>query len=100
MTQQPWMSIVGLANRARKLISGEELVLKEIRQHRAKLVLLSMDASANTKKRIEDKCRYYEVPIKYVENRYVLGKSIGKEARVVIAILDRGFSEKLMQLLD
>jgi len=100
MKQQPWMSLLGLANRARKLISGEELVIKEIRSNRAQLVILSMDASENTRKKIEDKCRYYKVPIKYVANRYDLGQSIGKEARVVIAILDKGFSNKLQQLLD
>ena len=50
-----WKSFLGLANRARKIISGEELVLKEVRSGKAKLVLLSEDASANTTKRIIDK---------------------------------------------
>ena len=35
--QQQWMSLLGLANRARKLISGEELVVKEIRSGNAKV---------------------------------------------------------------
>ena len=56
MNQQQWMSLLGLANRARKLISGEELVVKEIRSGKAKLVFLSGDASANTEKKISDKC--------------------------------------------
>lgn len=42
--QQQWMSLLGLANRARKLISGEELVVKEIRSGNAKVVILSADA--------------------------------------------------------
>lgn len=100
MKSNQWMSLLGLANRARKIISGEELSVKEIRSGRAKLVLLSADASANTMKKITDKCRSYEVPLKLVEDRYILGQAIGKEARVVVAVMDDGFAKKLVSLLD
>lgn len=100
MIRQQWMSLLGLANRARKLISGEELVVKEIRSGKAKLVLLANDASKNTEKKISDKCAYYQVPLKRVENRSLLGQAIGKEARVVVAVLDEGFAKKLQTLLD
>jgi ribosomal protein L7Ae-like RNA K-turn-binding protein len=100
MNSNPWMSLLGLANRARKIISGEELSVKEIRNGKAKLVLLSADASANTTKKITDKCKSYQVPYKLVEDRHLLGQAIGKEARVVVAVLDDGFAKKLMTLLD
>ena len=100
MKSNQWMSLLGLANRARKLISGEELTVKEIRSGKAKLILLSADASANTTKKITDKCHSYQVPYKVVEDRYLLGKAIGKEARVVVAVLDNGFAKKLVTLLD
>jgi ribosomal protein L7Ae-like RNA K-turn-binding protein len=100
MNTNQWMSLLGLANRARKIISGEELSVKEIRGGKAKLVLLSADASANTTKKITDKCKSYEVPYKLVEDRHLLGQAIGKEARVVVAVLDDGFAKKLMTLLD
>lgn len=95
-----WMSLLGLANRARKLISGEELSVKEIRSGKAKLVLLSADASSNTSKKVTDKCKSYNIPYKIVENRFLLGQAIGKEARVVVAVLDEGFAKKLITLLD
>lgn len=100
MNNSQWMSLLGLANRARKVISGEELVVKEIRSQKAKLVLLSEDASNNTAKKINDKCIYYNTPIRMVPDRYALGHALGKEARVVVAVLDAGFSAKLMSLLD
>ena len=100
MITNQWMSLLGLANRARKIISGEELSVKEIRSGKAKLVLLSADASANTTKKITDKCKSYEVPYKLVEDRHLLGQAIGKEARVVVAVLDDGFAKKLITLLD
>lgn len=100
MNQPQWMSLLGLANRARKLISGEELVIKEVRNAKAKLVILSNDASNNTEKKITDKCSYYNVPVVKVEDRNQLGHAIGKDARVVIAVLDEGFAKKLRTLLD
>ena len=100
MIQQQWMSLLGLANRARKTISGEELVVKEIQRGKAKLVILSEDASSNTAKKITDKCNFYKVPLRYVNNRQILGQAIGKEERVVVAILDNGFAVKLKSLLE
>ncbi len=100
MKSNQWMSLLGLANRARKIISGEELTVKEIRNGKAKLILLSADASVNTTKKIMDKCQSYQVPYKIVEDRFLLGKAIGKEARVVVAVMDDGFANKLVMLLD
>jgi ribosomal protein L7Ae-like RNA K-turn-binding protein len=100
MKQNQWMSLLGLAYRARKIISGEELSVKQIQCGKAKLILLSADASANTTKKITNKCNSYEVPYKLVENRYLLGQAIGKDERVVVAVLDGGFAKKMVTLLD
>ena len=100
MKQDKWMSLLGLANRAGKVVTGEELVVKAIQRQRVKVVLLAADASDNTKKKILDKCDHYQIPVRFVPNRYTLGKSVGKNARVVAAITDKGFSEKLKLLLD
>ncbi|MCP8969035.1 YlxQ family RNA-binding protein [Ectobacillus ponti] len=94
------MSLLGLANRARKIISGEELVLKEVRSGKAKLVLLAGDASDNTRKRVTDKTTYYHVPLQYVDSRQNLGHAIGRDERVVVAVLDDGFAKKLLSMLD
>lgn len=100
MNHSNWSQFLGLANRARKVISGEELVIKEVKNGRAKLVLLTKDASANTHKKITDKCRFYDVPVRLVENRNVLGQAIGKEQRVVVAVTEKGFASKLQAMLD
>ncbi|WP_062105039.1 YlxQ family RNA-binding protein [Bacillus niameyensis] len=100
MNQEKWMTLLGLANRARKIISGEELVLREIKNKKAKLVILSDDASFNTSKKVQDKCTYYQVPFRFVQSRVQLGHAIGKEERVVVAILEEGFAKKLTSLLD
>jgi ribosomal protein L7Ae-like RNA K-turn-binding protein len=100
MERHEWVSLLGLAYRARKVVSGEESVIKEIRGSQAHIVLLSDDASANTAKKVTDKCKYYNIPYKRIPNREILGRAIGKESRVVVAVTDQGFAKKLLNLLD
>ena len=100
MTNQAVIQLLGLAARARKVISGEELVIREIRSGKAKLILLASDASANTSKKIQDKCTYYNVEYRVFGDRYDLGHATGKEHRVAIAISDSGFAKKMSSLLN
>lgn len=89
------LSRLGLAMRAGKLASGEEIVLKAIRSGEAKLVLLAGDASDNTAKKFADKCKSYGVPLLVGYTRYELGAAVGKPERVVFAVTDRGFADML-----
>lgn len=100
MKPSPWENFLGIAVRAGKVISGEELVVKSIQKRNAKIVLLSRDASENTKKKVTDKCLFYKVDLVWIEDRNILGKAIGKEQRVVVAVNDQGFSKRLKELLD
>ncbi|MGV3488290.1 MAG: YlxQ family RNA-binding protein [Tuberibacillus sp.] len=95
-----WASLLGLAYRARKVVSGEETVVQSVRKSQAKLVMLSRDASDRTTKTITDKCRYYKVPIVFVDDRKSLGEAIGKAERVVVAVTDPGFGEKLREMCE
>ncbi len=100
MTNQAALQLLGLAARARKIVSGEELVIKEIRNGNAKIVLLASDAAANASKKVTDKCKYYNVELHIFGDRYDLGHATGKEARVALAITDSGFAKKMSSLLN
>lgn len=89
------LSHLGLAQRAGKLVSGDENVMKLIRSGQAKLVLMAVDASENTRKKYRDKCEFYTVPFMECFSRAELGLSLGKAERVIIAITDRGFAEMI-----
>jgi len=91
---------LGLAMRAGKLATGEEAVLNAIRSGDAKLVIMAEDASENTRKKFNDKCNSYEVPLLTVGDREQLGGSIGKEARVLVAVTDGGFANMLRKSLQ
>lgn len=98
MNKKKALNLLGLAMRAGKLISGEELVIKSIRNQRADLVLVAQDASENTKKKIKDKSKYYEIPCTDFFTSEELSQSIGKP-RMVIGILDKGFAKKIEELI-
>ncbi|MBB3109435.1 ribosomal protein L7Ae-like RNA K-turn-binding protein [Paenibacillus phyllosphaerae] len=93
------LSMLGMAMRAGKLVTGDETVLKNIRQGKAKLVIVAGDASENTKKKYRDKCASYGV--KHIEalDRLSLGHAIGKAERVLIAVTDAGFSSSIERSL-
>ncbi|MCL1630845.1 YlxQ family RNA-binding protein [Sporolactobacillus sp. CPB3-1] len=97
MPNNEWASLLGLAQRAGKVSSGEDTVLRLIRLKKAKMVLLSADASERTKKTIQNKCGYYHVPLLTVPDREVLGQAIGQPSRVIIAVTDQGFAGRLIE---
>jgi ribosomal protein L7Ae-like RNA K-turn-binding protein len=49
--KQKILNMLGLARRAGKLVTGEELVVDEVRKQKAKLVFVASDASENTRKK-------------------------------------------------
>ncbi|CAM3075517.1 YlxQ family RNA-binding protein [Sporolactobacillus spathodeae] len=95
-----WQPLLGLAKRAGKVVSGEDTVLRSIREQKAKLVLLAEDASDRTKKTITNKCTFYRVPLIQVPDRFALGKAIGQPARVIVAIVDSHFAGGLIGRLE
>jgi ribosomal protein L7Ae-like RNA K-turn-binding protein len=94
------LQLLGMAARARMVVTGEELALREVRSGQAHLVIISDDASANTLKKITDKCTSYNVEKHVFGSREDLGHAIGKESRVVLAITDAGFAKKMSGLLN
>ncbi|MED4958483.1 ribosomal L7Ae/L30e/S12e/Gadd45 family protein [Paenibacillus macerans] len=93
------LSGLGLAMRAGKLVTGDEVVLKAIRSAEAKLVIVAGDASANTQKKYRDKCGTYKVPLMVGFDRDVLGSSVGKPERVVLALTDQGFADMVRKAI-
>ncbi|MBO8155195.1 MAG: YlxQ family RNA-binding protein [Bacillaceae bacterium] len=95
-----YLNMLGLAFRAGKCTIGEEAIVKKIQQNKVKLLLIASDASANTVKKLTDKCNFYQVPYFVVDDRATLSQSIGKFGRVAVAINDKGFADKIASLLD
>ena len=89
--------LLGLARRARKIASGDS-VLKSLQNKSAKLVLICEDTGNNTKKKLIDKCTYYEVPYGFIDST-ILNQAIGEYNKKAVSILDEGFAKKLQTCL-
>ena len=93
-------SLLGLAMKAGRVMSGEFATDKSVKEGSAFLVLVSEDASDNTKKKFSNTCEFYEVPRYFFGTKDELGHAIGKEMRSSLAITDEGFAKSLIKHLE
>ena len=98
MMNKKYLNLLGLANVAKGIVSGETLI-KSIAANETKLVVIANDASVN-KKKITDKCHFYHVDYFIVdENIETISKAVGKNNRVALGITNQGFAKKIKELI-
>ena len=100
LNQNKIFSLLGLATKSRNVVSGEFMTEKAVKSKDAKLVIVGVDASDNTKKQFSDMCEFYQVPCYVFGTKEELGHYMGKEMRASLAITDAGFSKSLIKLLE
>lgn len=91
------LNMLGLCMRAGKLITGEKACLQAVRTGGACAVLLDAGAAKNASKSVTDACAYHEVPLAEVPADE-LGYAIGKPGRMVAAITDPSFADRILEL--
>ena len=91
--------MLGLAAKAGKVQSGEFSTEKSVKSGKAFLVIVSEEASENTKKMFRNMCTYYKVPYYEFGGKEELGHALGKEMRASLAIQDEGFSKAIVKLM-
>ena len=94
------LSLLGLATKAGKVASGEFSTEKSVKTGKGFLVLVADDASQNTKKKFQNMCDFYEVPIYFIANKEELGRFCGKEFRASIAVQDENFAKAMLKELQ
>ena len=94
--------MLGLSKRAGSLITGTDLVTKALPSGKVLLVIYAGDSSANTEKKITDKCKFYGVNcVKSTHTSDELSHAIGKLSSVcVIGVTDENFSKELFSLIS
>lgn len=96
MKNDRFISYLSLAQKAGKVVSGEFMVENAIKGGSANLVIVAGDASANTLKKMTDMCNFRSIPLIQYSDKTGLGRAIGKEFRVSVAVLDEGFSKSMI----
>ena len=100
MKQDRIYSMLGLAMKAGKVVSGEFAVDKSIKDGSAWLVIIASDASDNTTKKFSNSCEFYEVQQYIYGTKEELGRAIGRDMRSSLAITDEGFAKSLGKYLE
>lgn len=91
--------MIGLAQKAQKVASGEFSTEKAVKEGRAELVIVSLEASDNTKKKFRNMCAYYKVPLYFYGTKAELGWAIGREFRASLAVTDMGLAKAVQKQL-
>ena len=92
-------STLGLAMKSGNVVSGEFGTEKAVKSCKATLIIISSDASENTKKKFRNMCDFYKIPMIIMGTKEELGHAIGKELRSSMAILNQGFAESIEKQL-
>ena len=90
--------LLGLSQRAGRLLTGMDNTLGAIRTGKAILVLADESAAENTMKKLADACIYYHVPLAKLPED-LLSCATGRDGRMMGALTDAGFAEKVKGLI-
>lgn len=94
------LSLLGLATRSRNVVSGGFATENAVKSGKAYLVIVTEDASDNTKKKFRNMCEFYKVPYYLFGEKDDLGHSMGKQERTSLAVTNMGFADSIRKHLD
>lgn len=94
MMNNAFYQLLGLAFRASKLSFGDSAI-ESVRNKQSHLVLVTSDISMRSLKKVEDKCKFYDVELLKIDDSSMIANYLGKNNVKVISINDIGFVKSL-----
>lgn len=91
--QNKALSMLGIAAKSGNIASGEFSTEKAVKSGKAFLVVVSEEASENTKKMFRNMTDFYQVPMYVFGTKEELGHYIGKEFRASLAVTDENLAK-------
>lgn len=88
--------MLGLAQKAGRLVFGEDSIRKAIKSGKATLVIVAEDASDNSKKRFTDSCAFYKSELILWGTKDELGRATGKNERAAVAVCDKNLARAIL----
>ena len=96
----PILQLLGLAQRAGAVKSGEFMTENTIKEGKSFLCMVALDASENTRKQFKNMCDFYGVPIVEYATKEILGHAIGKEYRASLCVTNEDLAKGIKQKFD
>jgi len=100
MTYDDVFSLLGITQKARKLISGQDSVERGVNAKKVFLIIVAKDTSKNTRKKMKNLSARKNVPMFFWGQSGELGRAIGNEQRKVIGITDKGIAKEIYRRIN
>ncbi|NMA55822.1 MAG: 50S ribosomal protein L7ae [Firmicutes bacterium] len=97
MISEKFLSLLGLCQKAGKMLSGTVQCEGAIRSGKVFLLILSHEASEATRDNFTYMCKTRNINIIILGTKHELGSAIGKGSRTVLAVTDKGFKELFLK---
>ena len=94
------LQMLGIAAKSGNVVSGEFSTEKAVKSGNAYLVIVSEEASENTRKMFTNMTDFYEVPLRVFGTKEELGRCIGKQFRASLAITDENLANAVVSKLE
>ena len=94
------LQMLGIAAKSGNVVSGEFSTEKAVKSGNAYLVIVSEEASENTRKMFTNMTNFYEVPLRVFGTKEELGRCIGKQFRASLAITDENLANAVVSKLE
>lgn len=93
-------SMLGLCMKAGKLACGADVCIENIKKKNAQLIIIAEDAASNTLEKFEYFSKEYNVKLISYGRIDKLSNAVGKSGKAIFTILDIGFSNKIIELIE
>lgn len=90
-------TMLGFAQKAGKIASGENTVEAKMKDKGACLVVVAEDAPEHTKARMKNLADGYRIDYMVFGEKNRLGQSIGKSPRNVVLVSDKNFAAQILK---
>lgn len=90
-------TMLGFAQKAGKIASGENTVEAKMKDKGACLVIVAEDAPDHTKVRMKSLAENYRIDYVIFGEKNRLGQSIGKSPRNVVLVSDKNFAAQILK---
>ena len=92
-------NLLGLAQRAGRIVSGGFAVEKAIKEKKVKLLIVAADASDKSKEKYNKLAATNGIDIAEILSQEELAGALGKNVRSIAALTDAGFADSLRRMI-
>lgn len=92
-------NLIGLINASKNLILGYENVYNSIKKNKINCILISSSISFGSSKKIQDKAKFYNIPVFILdESNRKISDILKKNNIKIMGVKDHGFTKIIMKL--